>query len=227
MNRGVVSDGDVYTRIAANFSAGIAAASQSHRFIALSDQDDVWCRDRLSRQHARLRKTGAVATIGDGQLIDEFDRVVDETLRDRFPILSDWITATPRARLESILRSPMATGAAMMIDRELTELALPIPRGWLHDRWFSIVATAAARLDVDDHIVIKYRISDQQAVGVRTQVNKAAWRHALEAAKRPEKACRRVRDLNRLRVIAAGQQMRSALTIPRLMWTYLAKGSQI
>ncbi len=44
---------DLYTRIAANFSAGLVAASR-FRYIALADQDDVWMPDRLARQRARL-----------------------------------------------------------------------------------------------------------------------------------------------------------------------------
>lgn len=167
VNRRVVSDRDVYRRIAANFSA--VRLGQSQPLVT----------DNLSTNSIALSM---------------------RPLRDRSPILSDWRTATPRARLESILRSPTATGAAMMTDRELTELALA-NSAWLVAR--SVVldrvhgrGTPGCRRPHRDQIQ-DHRSTSSPPAGL---VNKAAWRHALEAVKSPAnppkgpRANRAVRD---------------------------------
>ena len=41
-----------------------------------------------------------------------------------------------------------------------------IPAGWLHDRWWSLVATAREEMRLDDTTVIDYRISPGQEVGL-------------------------------------------------------------
>ena len=43
-----------------------------------------------------------------------------------------------------------------------------VPEGWLHDRWWSLAATAQGRMALDTKIVIDYRISPEQQVGLDT-----------------------------------------------------------
>ncbi|MDJ0414387.1 glycosyltransferase [Rhodococcus opacus] len=213
---------DLFTRIAANFAAGIEAAS-NYRFIALSDQDDLWESDRLTRQRDRLLSTGALLTVGNGRLIDEEGTPTGLTLRDSFPVLGTWTSASGRLRLRSILRAPMATGAAMMLDRNLVPQGLPIPAGWLHDRWLSLAAAALGALDVDVRPVIRYRVYPAQVVGMRTRTNKPGGQHLSESAARPYRAARKLFDLSvRLRGRAVDPELRRELRLHRLLRTYLS-----
>lgn len=40
------------------------------------------------------------------------------------------------------------------------------PHGWLHDRWWSIMAAAHGRLQASSEPVIHYRLSEDQSVGL-------------------------------------------------------------
>lgn len=211
---------DLFTRIAANFSAGMAAAAGS-RFIALSDQDDVWEPDRLARQRDRLAGTGALVTVGNGVLVDDTGAATGQTLREVFPVLPNWPTTEPEHRFRSVLRAPMATGAAMMLNSRVLDRALPIPPGWLHDRWLSLVAAALDGLDVDDHPVIRYRLTHGQAVGLSGEANKSTRGHLLASLRAPGLAIRKIGHLShRLRPLAANQQIRRQLSPTGLIVEY-------
>ncbi|CAM3950605.1 glycosyltransferase [Smaragdicoccus niigatensis] len=193
--------GGLFTRIARNFQTAISAAAD-YPFIALSDQDDVWVPTRLERQRDRLTR-GALMTIADGHVIDEDSARTGTTMRHRFPVPLEWTGWASTERLEAVLRQPMATGAASMISNSLLELALPIPSGWLHDRWLSLVAAARAHLDVDQRQLIEYRVYDEQAVGVDGETHLVGWRRIRVAASRPFASARKLLDLRlRLRKVA-------------------------
>lgn len=216
------SRSDLFTRIASNFAAGLEAAS-SYRYIALSDQDDVWESDRLRRQRNRLLMTGALLTVGNGRIIDQSGTLTGMTLRQTFPTTCTWMSANDQSRLRAVLRGPAATGAAIMLDSRLMPRAMPIPRGWLHDRWLSLSAAALGVLDLDDHPVIRYRVYPSQAVGTQTRTNKTGLQHLTESVGKPYRAGRKLFDLSvRLRRRASDPALRRELAFRRLLRTYLA-----
>ncbi|WP_420751057.1 glycosyltransferase [Rhodococcus sp. O3] len=213
---------DLFTRIAANFEAGLRAAASKYRYIALSDQDDVWEADRLAMQRDRLSSGRALVTVGDGMLIDQDGVPTGAKLRDRFPVPAAWHEATSAERMRLLLRHPMATGAAMMIDSRLVQYAAPVPAGWLHDRWLSLVGAAVDSIDVDARVVVRYRISPSQVVGTRGQVDKSGWEHLADGGSRPLLAARKIGHLSgRLRALASGEQIRAELSVQRVLRSYL------
>lgn len=212
---------DLYTRIAANFSAGLVAAS-GYRFIALADQDDVWMPDRLARQRTRLEASGALVTAGNGALIDGDGVPTGQTLRDRFLVLPEWDQAAPTVRLRSVLQESMATGAAMMIDSRILAVGLPIPAGWLHDRWLSIVAVAEGALDVDRSTVVQYRVYPEQVVGLSGRNGMSGWQRIRSGSGKPLLTMRKVRDLSFvLRNKLSDNAIRSELSVPSVLGIYL------
>lgn len=216
---------DLFTRIGRNFSAGMAAAVD-FVYVALADQDDVWEPDRLARQRSRLASTGALLTAGNGILIDSDGVPTGQTLRDCFPVLVDWESASSVDRLRSVLREPMATGAAVMVSQAMIGLGVPIPPGWLHDRWLSLVAASRDALDVDDHSILRYRVYSDQTVGLRGRFGKAASSRVVPAVTKPYLAARKLRDLSvTLRAIAQDDRIRSELSFQRLVRTYLGHGA--
>ena len=66
-----------------------------------------------------------------------------------------------------VLRKSVATGGASAV-RPAAFADVVIPAGWLHDRWWSLVAAAREELLVDDTIVLDYRVSSAQEVGLDT-----------------------------------------------------------
>ncbi|WP_246600152.1 glycosyltransferase [Skermania piniformis] len=212
---------DLYTRIATNYVQGMVAAA-GYRFIALSDQDDIWEPDRLEYQRERLRATGARLTAANGALIGPDGLTIGRTLRDEFPVPAGWTDMGPDSRLRAILRSPMATGATMMLDRRLLRTALPVPAGWLHDRWFSLVGVARDEADFDDRPVIRYRVHSAQAVGIADSAERKVVRWTLGRVRRPRAAARKMRDLAvTLRAATPDPDVRLNLSWPRILSAYL------
>lgn len=99
-------------------------------FIFLSDQDDVWLDQKVSRMLEAL-KTCELAVCDC--------RVVDERLALLHPSFFDWIGA--RAGFFRTLWKTPYVGNCMAIRRSLLDEVLPFPSGLpMHDWWIALVA---------------------------------------------------------------------------------------
>jgi glycosyltransferase involved in cell wall biosynthesis len=208
--------GNVKTRVAMNVSRGLAAVG-GYDFVLLSDQDDEWLETRLASQRAAYRgKPGALLVAGDGLLIDEAGAPTGGSLHEIFPVPSGWTELDAAGRMRAALRRSFVTGAASALSAEMVRQMMPIPRGWLHDRWATLVAAARDGLLIQDEPVIKYRIHDLQVVGRRqalTGEGKPRWRQVLDRGSSPLEAASRARDIvGRLKPIAADPKTRSELS---------------
>ena len=156
------TDQHSFTRIARNFAQGVRAM-QDVDLVALSDHDDVWHRDRLEVQASHMREASSLFLASNGLIRDG-----NRTLFEAFDVpqgVGDW---TPRHLLRHVLRHSVATGSASMLRPSvLTKSPRFVPpQGWLHDRWWSILAAAQSGLRVSLEPVIHYRLSADQAVGL-------------------------------------------------------------
>ena len=215
------------TRIAANVAKGLAAA-QSFEFALLSDQDDEWLSDRLVRQRDVLRSTpGALLVAGDGLLIDQEGRETGGRLRDSFPLPPHWDALDPAGRMRSALRTPFVTGAASAMTVALTRLMLPVPPGWLHDRWATLVAVACDGLLLQEEPVIRYRIHEGQVLGQRQAgvgTGARRWRQVRERGAGPvEAATRAAHIVRRLKPIATDPGVRRELSWRAVIGSALAR----
>jgi hypothetical protein len=96
------------------------------------------------------------------------------------------------------LRHSVATGGASMI-RPATFPDLSVPEGWLHDRWWSLVATARGGLLVDPGSVIDYRVQPGQQVGLDGSSQRHGGLVRLSSlARHGRRSLRKERDLRRL-----------------------------
>jgi glycosyltransferase involved in cell wall biosynthesis len=206
----IMADGsgisDPKSRVAANVLAGLSAASE-YDVAILSDQDDEWLVDRLVTQRAILRGTpGALLVAGDGILIDENGHLLADRLRDLFPIPPAWDTLDAAGRARAALRRPLVTGAASAVSAELVHLMSPVPKGWLHDRWATLVAVARNGLFLQADPVIKYRIHDRQMLGLRQArvgAGRRRWQQVLDRGTGPLQAAARTTDVvRRIRQVA-------------------------
>ncbi len=146
---------------------GLAAVSE-YEVVLLSDQDDEWLVDRLASQREILRRfLGGLLVAGDGLLIDECGDPIGGRLRDSFPPPEDWAALDAAGRMRAALRRPFVTGAASALTAETGRLMTPVPRGWLHDRWATLVAAARNGLVLQNEPVIRYRVHDGQTLGAQ------------------------------------------------------------
>jgi glycosyltransferase involved in cell wall biosynthesis len=185
-------------RITDAFLRGVVAAGPTD-LVAFADQDDVWEVDKLDRSVARLAvRPGAAFVFGDARLIDAGGSRLAGSLRDRWPVPQDWDALAPVDQFRFALRNPFATGATMVVRSELLELARPIPRGWLYDRWLSLIGTAMAGSCSLGVPVMAYRLHPGQAWGLdEAPDGRHPVRRAGAATARLARSARRLAQVRR------------------------------
>ncbi len=156
---------DRISRIAHNFQQGLRACADVD-VVVLGDHDDVWLPTRVAHQVAVLERSSKASMVAsDGRIVDEDGLPTGGRLRDAFPVPAGFDTLPADARMRIALRHMIATGGASAV-RPAAFTGLGIPPGWLHDRWWSLVATSREAMLVDDTVVIDYRVSAHQEVGL-------------------------------------------------------------
>ena len=152
---------DLATRIAENFAQGVRKAPAG-AVVILGDHDDVWRPGRVAHQVRAFEQAPLLAMLASDGAVNEL-----ETLRTTFPIPDPaaWSAMSTNKQFTYALRHSIATGGASAI-RPVNLTDLDVPRGWLHDRWWSLAATAQGRMALDNEIMIDYRITPEQQVGL-------------------------------------------------------------
>ena len=204
------------SRIAGNVAKGLAAAAP-YEIVLLSDQDDEWLVDRLARQReVLLSDPRALLVAGDGILINEVGGETGGLLSDSFPRPRDWETLDAASRMRAALRAPFVTGAASALTMALVRLMQPVPAGWLHDRWATLVAVTCNGLVLQGEPVIKYRIHEGQVLGQRqAQIGTGGrrWRQVRDRGAGPiDAATRAAQVVRRLRPMATDPAVRRELS---------------
>ena len=132
-----------------NFERALALAPAEAGLLALCDQDDRWHPDKLATLRAALGD--ATLVYSDQRLVDADGRVLRDTLWQG--------RANNHDDLVSMLVANSVTGAAMLMRREVAELALPfpdIPTHSFHDAWLAVVALAAGDVAYVDRPLYDY-----------------------------------------------------------------------
>jgi hypothetical protein len=147
-----------------NFEQGIRNAS--HDFIALSDQDDIWERDKLEvLMSAFDEDTGIV--FSDALLVDQHGASLHHTLWQA-------IRLTPqrqarfgrRAQARKLLvQQSFVTGAALVMRSALVPRLPPFPPAAPHDYWIAIVAAELSSLKPVDRPLYRYRQHPDNVMG--------------------------------------------------------------
>ena len=132
-----------------NFERALRLVPAEAELVALCDQDDRWHPDKLATLRDALGDAGLVYS--DQRLVDADGRVLRDTLwQGRRNNYDD---------LTSMLVANTITGAAMLMRRELVELALPFPDTPglpFHDAWLAVVALAAGEVAYVDRPLYDY-----------------------------------------------------------------------
>ena len=180
---------NLHTRTAQNFTQA-ARTLRSMDLIALADHDDCWLPNRLTHQAATFSQhPQALMLASNGNLMGD-----EATLFDVFDVPKDLNDHPCQQIARHVIRYSVATGSASMIRRDLLRQPQGIPpRGWLHDRWWSLVAASRCGLRVDRAPVIDYRVSLDQQIGVNRGRQAATGLSRLTASRLGDIA--RLRDL--------------------------------
>jgi glycosyltransferase involved in cell wall biosynthesis len=215
-----------------NFERALRAATGD--LVALSDQDDVWRPDRVSRAVETFAARPAVQLVAsDATLIDADGADLGATLFATLG-LGDALRERldGREAFDELLHRNLLTGATVMVRRELVERASPFPDSWVHDEWLAMVASVTGGLAVLPDRLIGYRQHGANQIGVtalgwsgrfgklrepRTDRNARLLARASDLAERlPGIAATRPAVADRLAAKLAHEHARSALPAGRV-----------
>ena len=163
-----------------NFEQALTATSGE--LVALSDQDDVWHRDRIATALAVLKANPEVELVfGDARIVDGDGAPTGATLFGTLGVTDDerGAVATGRA-LDALVRRSLVTGATVLMRRELVERAVPFPDDWVHDEWLAVVAALTSGIAIAPGELIDYRIHGGNQIGVSRLAPAVAWRRLTE-----------------------------------------------
>lgn len=136
--------------------------------IVLSDQDDVWHPEKLSRIEAVFIEHPHVGLVfSDGKVVDDELRTLGYSLWQAIGFSKSEQECVKSGRaIEVLLKHNVVTGATMAFRTKFKNLFLPIPTFWVHDGWIALLISAITDLALINEPLIKYRQHSNQQIGV-------------------------------------------------------------
>ena len=154
----------------ANFDQGIERATG--RFVALSDQDDLWLPEKLATLLPVLEGTPSLGGVfTDAFVLDERRHAGARPGGTTLWGMHGFTAARQRAfadrdgAIAHLLRADVATGATMVLRSSLRGLWHPIPASWVHDGWIAWMLAVHSRLQPVAEPLITYRVHARQQLG--------------------------------------------------------------
>lgn len=152
--------------------------------IALSDQDDVWNRDKLQRIEQSFSDNPAVGLVfSDAELVDKNLKPLGQRVWNAvgFDTPKQKLVREGRS-LDVLIYGWTVTGATMAFRSDYVKLALPIPTNiaMIHDGWIALTVATVADVVFIEEPLIKYRQHERQQIGVPKR-RVAQPEHGLQA----------------------------------------------
>lgn len=134
-----------------NFEKGFQLCNGE--LIAISDQDDIWLPDKISR---------LVESIDDYILIYSNSRLIDESGNAKPGKLDTKIHHIDNPGFKSFLDDNFITGHTALFKRELLKNVLPFPIDvFFYDWWLGFTAAYVGKVKYLDQVLTEYRIHSQ------------------------------------------------------------------
>ena len=136
--------------------------------IALSDQDDIWNREKLELFENVFASSDAGLVFTDAELVDAALKSDSRSLWQAVGFNSKRQKLAAHGRtLEVLLQSNVVSGATMAFRAGFRDAVLPIPvdEGLLHDGWIALIIAAMAEIRFISEPLIKYRQHRAQTIG--------------------------------------------------------------
>lgn len=139
-------------------------------YILFADQDDIWDRDKVSITLKKMKELEALHTSKCPLLVHSDLKVMDDASEIVSSSFWKYASLNPYCghTLNRLLMQNVVTGCAMMFNRPLLHLALPIPEtAVMHDWWLALVASAFGNIGEVPEATIMYRQHGKNALGAK------------------------------------------------------------
>lgn len=145
--------------------------------IFLSDQDDVWYKNKVEKLIDGFQKDEkALLIFSNGDLIDDNGNILAGNLWEKWgfteQLQNKWLNNT-RAFSYLIRNDNKITGATVAFKKQLKPHILPfeLPNNFWHDTWVGIIASGFNGLRFNNECTIKYRVHKNQQIGLGNGIN--------------------------------------------------------
>lgn len=154
-----------------NFSYLLERMSLStSSYFALSDQDDVWVKSKLSKQLRAMIQAESTKVRDQPILIYSDLEVVDASLDCIASSLMQYqnIQHERLTPLNVLLTQNFVTGCTILMNKRLLNIVLPIPEeALMHDWWIALCAAVFGDIEYIDEPLVKYRQHGKNEVGAK------------------------------------------------------------
>jgi len=137
-------------------------------FFMFCDQDDIWKKDKIEKMLLKIKESG-YTQISKPVLIHSDLEIVNSNLNTIHRSFFQYNKLNPtKNRLNYLLMQNIITGCSLMINRELAQIAAPIPNSAImHDWWLGLVACKFGRIICLNESLVKYRQHNNNTIGVQ------------------------------------------------------------
>lgn len=134
--------------------------------IFLSDQDDVWCANKIELLFKEFEKNAsAVMVFSDAFIVDEKRTKTGTHLWETLDFSFQQFKI--RDFIEMLLNRCIVTGATMAVKRELYNVSIPFNSSWVHDGWMAIHAPLFGDVVAVNKPLIEYRQHKNNLIGAQ------------------------------------------------------------
>lgn len=162
-----------------NFERGLTLVPDDIDAILLSDQDDIWRKNKASELAAVLRREPDVLLVhSDARVIDDAGRLLHASMFDAEA--RDVVNLD----VDHLVLKNVVTGCTTALRPELLATALPFPRlgnpaPFHHDLWLALCAASAGRVQTVRKPLQDYRQHSNNVMGLELAMNR--WRDPTRA----------------------------------------------
>lgn len=143
-----------------NFEKAISLCNGD--IIFLSDQDDVWNRNKIEIMVNALNNSDAILAFHDVEVVDENLKLITGSF---WKLLKFNYQKFLHDDFRRIFASNVVQGSACALKKELVNYAKPFPEAAIHDEWLALVAVAKGNIIPINKSLAKYRQSGNNAIG--------------------------------------------------------------
>lgn len=129
-----------------NFEKAIALSSGA--YIALSDHDDIWHPQKISKQIAAI--PGHLLVYHDSQYIDDNGKNLNLKMSDILNLIEG---TNP---IPFVLKN-CVSGHTILFDRKLIKHAFPLNPSFFHDWWLAFIAANEGSIKLVPEVLVQYR----------------------------------------------------------------------